>query len=62
MSTSTVCCIDDLERLGQARLDKNTNGYYNSGADAEQTLRDNVSAYQRSVATDGGAAYDGHSW
>ena len=45
--SGVVCCIDDLERSARARLDKNTNGYYNSGADAEETLRDNVNAYQR---------------
>ncbi|XP_043242582.1 peroxisomal (S)-2-hydroxy-acid oxidase GLO3-like [Amphibalanus amphitrite] len=45
--SSVVCCIDDLERTALARLDKNTNGYYNAGADAEQTLKENVTAYQR---------------
>ncbi|XP_037089092.1 peroxisomal (S)-2-hydroxy-acid oxidase GLO3-like [Pollicipes pollicipes] len=42
-----VVCIDDLERSALARLDQNALGYYSSGADGEQTLRDNIAAFQR---------------
>ena len=45
--SGVVCCIDDLEKSALLRLDNNTRGFYNSGADAEETLRDNVAAYRR---------------
>ncbi|XP_037089091.1 hydroxyacid oxidase 1-like isoform X2 [Pollicipes pollicipes] len=44
---SPVVCIDDLERSALARLDQNARGFYSSGADGEQTLRDNIAAFQR---------------
>ncbi|XP_037089179.1 hydroxyacid oxidase 1-like [Pollicipes pollicipes] len=44
---SRVVCIDDLKQSALARLDKNALGYYNSGADGEQTLRENIAAFQR---------------
>ncbi|XP_037090555.1 peroxisomal (S)-2-hydroxy-acid oxidase GLO3-like isoform X2 [Pollicipes pollicipes] len=44
---SRVVCIDDLKQAALARLDKKALGYYNSGADGEQTLRDNEAAFQR---------------
>ncbi|XP_037089178.1 peroxisomal (S)-2-hydroxy-acid oxidase GLO3-like [Pollicipes pollicipes] len=44
---SRVVCIDDLKQAALARLDKNALGYYNSGADGEQTLTDNNAAFQR---------------
>ena len=44
---SRAVCIDDLEKSAQARLDRNAAVYIGGGADDEQTLRDNVAAYQR---------------
>lgn len=42
-----VVTISDIQRLGDARLERTTRGYYDSGADQEQTLRENVEAYSR---------------
>lgn len=40
-------CVADFEKYAQARLDSNAWGYYSSGANQEQTLRDNVEAFRR---------------
>ena len=40
-------CIADLERQAYTRMDKPTRDYYNEGADAGQTLRENITAYSK---------------
>ena len=42
-------CLADFEKQARARLDDNAWGYYSSGADQEQTLRDNELAFSRSL-------------
>lgn len=42
-----VVTVDDIQRLGIANLDKLPEDYYDSGADQEQTLRENRLAYLR---------------
>ncbi|KAK7414253.1 hypothetical protein QQX98_006850 [Neonectria punicea] len=42
-----VCSLDDLKRLGSAKLSKSTGEYYNEGAMDLITLRDNEMAYDR---------------
>jgi hypothetical protein len=37
MSNLEVLCIDDLEKLAAAKLDRMTRDYYNSGANNEIT-------------------------
>ena len=44
---SLVACIDDLEKSALSLLDRNAASYFRGGANDEQTLRDNVAAYQR---------------
>ena len=44
---SCVACIDDLEKSALSLLDRDTAEFFRGGADDEQTLRDNVAAYQR---------------
>uniref|UniRef100_G3MPT4 (S)-2-hydroxy-acid oxidase n=1 Tax=Amblyomma maculatum TaxID=34609 RepID=G3MPT4_AMBMU len=43
----TVVTVDDLRRLGLPKLSKSVRDYYESGADQEQTLRENVAAFKR---------------
>uniref|UniRef100_L7M195 (S)-2-hydroxy-acid oxidase n=1 Tax=Rhipicephalus pulchellus TaxID=72859 RepID=L7M195_RHIPC len=43
----TVVTIDDIQRLGEARLDDATRSYIASGADREQTLKENTAAFSR---------------
>uniref|UniRef100_A0A131Y1U4 (S)-2-hydroxy-acid oxidase n=1 Tax=Ixodes ricinus TaxID=34613 RepID=A0A131Y1U4_IXORI len=42
-----VVTVDDIQRLGIANLDKLPEDYYDSGADQQQTLRENRLAYLR---------------
>ncbi|KAL1426965.1 hypothetical protein MTO96_003262 [Rhipicephalus appendiculatus] len=44
---SDVVTVADIERLGDAKLERTVRGYYDSGADREQTLRENVQAFSR---------------
>lgn len=39
--------LADLEAHAKAALDRNAWGYYSSGANQEQTLKDNVEAFAR---------------
>ena len=43
-------CVSDFEKYAQMKLDSNAWGYYSSGANMEQTLRDNKEAFQRYIA------------
>ena len=40
-------CISDFEKFARTHLDRNAWGYYSSGANKEQTLRDNEQAFFR---------------
>uniref|UniRef100_G3MPB4 (S)-2-hydroxy-acid oxidase n=1 Tax=Amblyomma maculatum TaxID=34609 RepID=G3MPB4_AMBMU len=42
-----VVTVTDIEKLGDAKLERTVRGYYDSGADREQTLRENVEAFSR---------------
>ena len=42
-------CIDDIAAIATQKLDRNAYNYYVSGADEEQTLKDNVEAFKRCV-------------
>ena len=42
-------CLSDFEAHAQKVLDRSAWNYYSSGANEEQTLRDNVQAFQRCV-------------
>ncbi|XP_055494923.1 hydroxyacid oxidase 1 [Leucoraja erinacea] len=46
MSRSPVC-INDFEKLAEGILPKAVYDYYSSGADEQQTLKDNVAAFSR---------------
>lgn len=46
-SDPDVVTVADIERLGDAKLERTVRGYYDSGADREQTLRENVHAFSR---------------
>lgn len=43
----SVVTIEDIQRLGEASLDDATRSYIASGADREQTLRENTAAFSR---------------
>ena len=43
----SLVCVEDFEQQAQLKLDRNAWNYYSSGANQEQTLRDNVDAYKR---------------
>ncbi len=40
-------CVADFEASAREALGRNAWGYYSSGANQQQTLRDNVEAYSR---------------
>ena len=40
-------CISDFEKRAEEIIDKGAWGYYSSGANQQQTLRDNVEAFSR---------------
>ena len=42
-----MLCLSDFEKYARTQLDGNAWGYYSSGADQEQTLRDNEDAFRR---------------
>ncbi|CAG2177732.1 unnamed protein product, partial [Oppiella nova] len=42
-----MICIDDMEKYALQHLSKATADYYKSGANEEQTLRENRSAFER---------------
>jgi (S)-2-hydroxy-acid oxidase len=42
-----MLCLSDFEKYARSRLDGNAWGYYSSGANQEQTLRDNEEAFRR---------------
>ena len=44
-------CLSDFEAHAQKVLDRNAWDYYSSGANHEQTLRDNKEAFQRCVVS-----------
>eukprot|EP00112_Aurelia_sp_Birch-Aquarium-sp1_P009368 Seg2061.7 transcript_id=Seg2061.7/GoldUCD/mRNA.D3Y31 product="Hydroxyacid oxidase 1" protein_id=Seg2061.7/GoldUCD/D3Y31 len=46
-SNSSPACIKDLEEFAKKTLPRNAYDYYSSGADDQQTLQENVSAYKR---------------
>lgn len=50
MGIPEVFCVRDLERFATSYLDQNAIGYYNSGADDEETLRDNVNSFKKLVS------------
>ncbi|KAH7955900.1 hypothetical protein HPB52_004874 [Rhipicephalus sanguineus] len=56
-----VVTLADVERLGTARMSTSARGYYQSGADQQQTLGENTSAYRRSVASKGPSSRPFHS-
>lgn len=39
--------VDDFEYLAKKKLPRNAFDYYSSGADDEQTLKENVNAFKR---------------
>ena len=43
----SLACVKDFEQEARLKLDRNAWNYYSSGANQEQTLRDNVNAYNR---------------
>ena len=42
-----LVCVKDYERKALTLLDKNARDYYQSGANDEQTLHDNISDFKR---------------
>ncbi|KAH9382432.1 hypothetical protein HPB48_004306 [Haemaphysalis longicornis] len=48
---NTIVTVDDLHRIALLKLDATVRDYYESGADMEQTLRENVEAFLRSLKT-----------
>lgn len=46
---SDLVCLDDVEERALAILPKSVRGYYESGADDEQTVRANRKAFKKSV-------------
>ncbi|XP_013417864.1 hydroxyacid oxidase 1 [Lingula anatina] len=47
MAATQLVCVDDFEKYACDNLDKHTLEYYRSGANEEQTLADNRSAFKR---------------
>ncbi|KAH7964677.1 hypothetical protein HPB49_000352 [Dermacentor silvarum] len=52
-NNETIITVDDLRRFGLPKLNKMVRDYYESGADQEQTLRENVEAFKSNLM-DGG--------
>ncbi|XP_077541250.1 2-Hydroxyacid oxidase 1-like [Haemaphysalis longicornis] len=46
-ANNTIVTVDDLHRIALLKLDATVRDYYESGADMEQTLRENVEAFLR---------------
>ena len=40
-------CIDDIREIASPKLDRNARCYYFSGAEEEQSLKDNINAFKR---------------
>ena len=47
ITAMALVCVEDFEQEARFKLDRNAWNYYSSGANLEQTLRDNVDAYKR---------------
>ena len=47
MEATAMFCLADFEARARQVLDKNPLDYYSSGADHEQSVRDNVEAFKR---------------
>ena len=47
LNLRAMFCLSDFEKYARTQLDGNAWGYYSSGADQEQTLRDNEEAFRR---------------
>ncbi|XP_006813604.1 2-Hydroxyacid oxidase 1-like [Saccoglossus kowalevskii] len=47
MAGQTMVCVDDFERFAQKHLARNVFDYYRSGANLEETLKDNREAFKR---------------
>ncbi|RDD47321.1 Hydroxyacid oxidase 1 [Trichoplax sp. H2] len=47
MALPEVICVRDVEKYAIAHLNKNALGYYDSGADDEETLNDNINACKK---------------
>uniref|UniRef100_A0A8C4QXU3 (S)-2-hydroxy-acid oxidase n=1 Tax=Eptatretus burgeri TaxID=7764 RepID=A0A8C4QXU3_EPTBU len=47
MASQVLTCLEDFEKRAKEILPKTVFDYYRSGADGEQTLRDNLAAYSR---------------
>ena len=47
MAGSTVVCVCDFETWVSQHLPKNIKDYYESGADEEFTLKENIKAFRR---------------
>lgn len=51
-STKTkMLCLANFEEKAKQNLDKEAWDYYSSGADLQQSLRDNVEAFSRYIVT-----------
>ena len=44
-----VACLQDIEDIAIRKLPQNALGYYKSGSDGMQTLKDNFAAFDRLV-------------
>ena len=42
-----IACLQDIEDIAISKLPKNALGYYRSGSDGMQTLKDNFVAFDR---------------
>lgn len=42
-----VVCLSDIAQIARKKLDRNAYSYFASGADEEQTLRDNEESFRR---------------
>jgi YHS domain-containing protein len=40
-------CVDDIREIASLKLDRNAYGYFFSGAEDKQSLRDNIAAFKR---------------
>ena len=47
MSVEEPICIADFEKIAKTKLTQNAWNYYSSGADDEQTLSENCTAFNR---------------
>ena len=47
MKSARPVCLADFETHFKHSLDKNARDYFSSGANQEQTLKDNVQAFSR---------------